>query len=96
MTDETAARAQAEKDSAADLEKPLEQLLADVHEELKDGQRQATENIAHAFKRVTSAFVATAISNQKAADKISDMTAISTLAAIAAAISSIASCIRSS
>jgi hypothetical protein len=75
-----------------DMNKSVEQLVCDVHEETHDPGRTPLENIAGAQKRTTSMLARVALSNEKVADRmlfltwaIGIMTAIIVLfAAIAA------------
>jgi hypothetical protein len=58
-------RAAAEQEAIIDLDKTNEQLLADIHEELTNETRPAGFNLIHAQKRLASAMVRTAISNDR-------------------------------
>ena len=57
-----------------DLDKPMEQLVCDVHEETHDPKRQPLENIAGAQKRMTSMLARVARSNQRVADRMLGLT----------------------
>ncbi len=58
-------RDQAEEETRRDLQKPLEQLLCDVHEESHDPGRSQDENIGRALKRMVSMMARVAIENEK-------------------------------
>lgn len=50
-----------------DMDKPVEQLVCDVHEETHDPTREPLHNIAGAQKRMTSMLARVALSNQRVA-----------------------------
>jgi len=52
-----------ELETDRDLDKPLEQLVCDVHEETNNKDRPPLENIAHAQKRMVSMMARIAKSN---------------------------------
>lgn len=54
-----------ELETDRDLDKPLEQLVCDVHEETNNANRNTQENIAHAQKRMVSMMARIAKSNEK-------------------------------
>ncbi len=54
-----------ELETGRDLDKPLEQLVCDVHEETNNPNRKALDNIAHAQKRMVSMMARIAKSNEK-------------------------------
>jgi hypothetical protein len=53
-----------------DMDKPVEQLVCDVHEEAHDPDRQPLENIAGAQKRMTSMLARVARSNDRVANQM--------------------------
>jgi hypothetical protein len=53
-----------------DMDKPVEQLVCDVHDETHDPGRTALENIAGAQKRMTSMLARVAVSSQRVADRM--------------------------
>ena len=53
-----------ELETDRDLDKPLEQLVCDVHEETNNTNRAPLENIAHAQKRMVSMMARIAKSNE--------------------------------
>src|SRR4051812_19320447 len=57
-----------------DMDKPVEQLVCDVHDETHDPGRPPLENIAGAQKRMTSMLGRVALSNQKVADRMLTLT----------------------
>ena len=58
-------RERSEIETNRDLDKPIEQLLCDVHEETHNENRTPIENIASAQKRMVSLMARVAISNEK-------------------------------
>ena len=58
-------REKSEKETNKDLDKSIEQLVCDVHEETNNPERDAIQNIAHAQKRMVSMMARVAISNNK-------------------------------
>lgn len=58
-------RESCELETDRDLDKPIEQLVCDVHEETNKQPRQLPENIAHAQKRMVSMMARIAKSNEK-------------------------------
>ena len=67
-------RQRAAEDAREDLNKSDYQLLVDVHEELLHEGRSIAENLAHAYKRIASIMVRTAISNEQASRRILKLT----------------------
>jgi len=81
--DRLSPRRRAELETDRDLEKPVEQLVCDVHEETHDPNRSPLENIAGAQKRMVSMMARVAISNQRIATKMFWLTiAIATMTAV--------------
>ncbi len=56
----------AEEETRRDLQKPIEQLLCDVHEESHDPGRSQDENTGGAVKRMVSLMARVAIENERA------------------------------
>ena len=69
-------RFEAIKEAEKDLEKPIDQLLADIHEEMNNEDRSLDENIAHAQKRFFSLVANVAESNNKLAKRVFILTVI--------------------
>lgn len=69
-------RITAEKEANRDLVKPIEQLLADIHEEINDNDRNIDENVAHAQKRFYSLVANIALSNNKLSKRVQVLTII--------------------
>jgi hypothetical protein len=63
--DRLSLREKSEKETNKDLDKSVEQLVCDVHEETNNPERAAIQNIAHAQKRMVSMMARVAISNNK-------------------------------
>ncbi len=63
-------RERSELETDRDMDKEVEQLVCDVHEETHDPGRQPLENIAGAQKRMTSMLARVALSNQRVADRM--------------------------
>jgi len=59
-------RSVAEEETARDLTKSYEQLLADAHEEVTDPSRPPDVNLGFSNRRLASIFARTAISSEKA------------------------------
>jgi hypothetical protein len=57
-----------------DMDKPVEQLVCDVHDETHDPDRPPLENVAGAQKRMTSMLARVAVSSQKVADRMLALT----------------------
>src|SRR5205085_935626 len=60
----------AEEETRRDLQKPIEQLLSDVHEEVNHPGRSPEVNIAHANKRMVSLMARAAISNERTSTRL--------------------------
>ena len=58
-------REKSEKETNIDIDKSIEQLVCDVHEETNNPEREAIQNIAHAQKRMVSMMARVAISNNR-------------------------------
>jgi hypothetical protein len=65
-----------ELETDRDLDKPLEQLVCDVHEETNKNNRTPIENIAHAQKRMVSMMARIAKSNEKLTKWIIGLTVV--------------------
>ena len=65
-----------EIESNRDLDKPVEQLVCDVHEETHSEKRDTLANIAGAQKRMTSMMARVAISNSRVADQMLVLTCV--------------------
>jgi hypothetical protein len=63
-----------ELETDRDMDKPVEQLVCDVHEETHDPGRQPLENIAGAQKRMTSMLARLDLNNQRVADRMLHLT----------------------
>lgn len=72
-------RQQAKIEAERDLEKPIIQLLTDIHEEINDDDRTIEENIAHAQKRFYSLVANIAASNEKLSNRVYILTIITVL-----------------
>ncbi len=55
----------AENETDRDLQKPIQQLLCDVHEEVHQKHRTKIQNLIHANKRMVSMLARVALSNEK-------------------------------
>lgn len=74
-----------------DMDKPVEQLVCDVHDETHDPKRPPLENIAGAQKRMTSMLARVALSSQRVADRMLVLTwVISIMTAVILAFAAIA------
>jgi hypothetical protein len=62
---ELSVRQKAEEETRRDLQKPIEQLLCDVHEEIMDQTRTTDQNLVHAYRRMVSVMVRVAASNER-------------------------------
>jgi len=69
-------------EAVADLKKPIEQLLTDIHEEINTEDRKIEENIAHAQKRFYSLMANVAVNNEKLANRVYVLTFITVIFAI--------------
>jgi len=69
-------RERSELETDRDLDKPLEQLVCDVHEETHDPRRTAEENIAGGQKRMVSMMARVAKSNARATRWMIVLTAV--------------------
>jgi hypothetical protein len=58
-------RQKAEDEARRDLEKPIEHLLFDIHEEINNQTRTTDQNLLHAYKRMVSLMVRVTISNER-------------------------------
>jgi hypothetical protein len=58
-------RKKAEEETSRDLQKPIEQLLCDVHEELLTPNRGPSETSLHANKRMVALIARAAIENRR-------------------------------
>ncbi len=67
-------REQAEEETARDLEKPFQQLLADAQDELLHTDRTESQNLHHAQKRIVSLQARAAITTQESAMKLIELT----------------------
>jgi hypothetical protein len=64
----------AEIETNRDLDKPVEQLVCDVHEETHYEKRDTLANIAGAQKRMTSMMARVALTNSRVADQMLALT----------------------
>lgn len=69
-------RKQAETEADNDLDKPIHQLLSDIHEEINNSERGIDENVAHAQKRFYSLIANIAVSNKKLSNRVLILTLI--------------------
>jgi hypothetical protein len=67
-------RERCELETDRDMDKPVEQLVCDVHEETHNPSCQTLENIAGAQKRMTSMLARVALSNDRVAKRTECLT----------------------
>ena len=65
LPDDLTVRQKAEEETRRDLEKPIEQLLCDVHEEILNQTRTTDQSLVHAYRRMVSVMVRVAASNER-------------------------------
>ncbi len=75
-------RQKAVREANNDLEKSVEQLLADIHEEINDEERGIDENIAHSQKRFYSLVANIAKTNDKLAKRVLVLTVLTVIFAL--------------
>lgn len=79
-------RASCEHETNQDVQKPIQQLICDVHEETTNGDRPPTENLNHALKRFASMTGRVALEHEKTSARLLYLTwaiGILTLALVA-------------
>lgn len=74
MTTKNDKRKQIESEVKADLVKPYEQLLIDIHDEILHTKRPPVDNIRHSLKRMSSLFAKMGMDNEKTQRRMNKFT----------------------